>query len=314
MTGLLVASIPAFFLLMLAELLSYRHLAQEAREELAGYELRDTRTSLLMGTGNVVIAGVWNIVALVVFAALYSLSPLRIAMDTAWSWVLLLVVFDFFYYIEHRAHHRIRAGWASHVVHHSSQHFNLSTALRQPWTPMSSTFFFAPVSLLGFPPAALALMIAISMLYQFWIHTERIDRLPRPLEAILNTPAHHRVHHGSDADYLDRNYGGILIIWDRMFGTFIDETARPTYGLTTNVDSFNPLRVAFHEWAAIGHDVRTARRWRDRLGYLFGPPGWSPKTTAAPATATPAAPAGDPRPVQAPAPPPAVDRLTAPRS
>jgi sterol desaturase/sphingolipid hydroxylase (fatty acid hydroxylase superfamily) len=143
---------------------------------------------------------------------------------------LLLVLFDLLFYVDHRVHHMVRAGWASHVVHHSSKHFNLATAVRQPWTPFSSTLFFAPLPLIGFPPAAVALMSAIDLLYQFWIHTERIDTLPRPVEFIFNTPSHHRAHHGSDRIYLDRNYGGVLIVWDRLFGTFQPERARPTYG------------------------------------------------------------------------------------
>ena len=284
MIDLLVAAIPAFLLLMAAELLSYRHLAAEARETHEGYELRDTRTSILMGLGNLAIAGVWNIAALAIFAGIYLLSPLQIEMDSVWSWALLLVLFDFFFYWDHRLHHVIRVGWASHVVHHSSQHFNLSTAVRQPWVPFSSTLFFMPLPLLGFPPAAIALISAIDLLYQFWIHTERIDRMPRWFEAVFNTPSHHRVHHGSDDEYLDRNYGGVLIVWDRLFGTFQREGARPHYGLTKNIESFNPLKVAFHEWSAIAADVRGASTWRDRLGFMFGPPGWSPQARAERAT------------------------------
>ena len=278
MLDLLIAAIPAFLLLMGVEALSYRHLAEEAREhDHQGYEPRDTRTSISMGLGYLGISAGWNALSLVAFAALYTLSPLRFDMGVWWSWAILLVLFDLLFYWDHRVHHRVRAGWASHVVHHSSEHFNLSTALRQPWTPMSSTLFFAPLPLLGFPPAAVATISALDLLYQFWIHTERVDRLPRPIEWVMNTPSHHRVHHGSDQEYLDRNYGGVFIIFDRIFGTFTPEGARPTYGLTSNINTFNPLRVAFHEWHAIGHDVRQAKTWRARLGYTFGPPGWTPR-------------------------------------
>jgi sterol desaturase/sphingolipid hydroxylase (fatty acid hydroxylase superfamily) len=280
MLELLIAAIPAFLLLMGVEALSYRHLAAEAREHLKGYEGRDTRTSISMGLGYLGISAGWNALSLVAFAALYTLSPLRFDMGVWWSWAVLLVLFDLLFYWDHRVHHRVRAGWASHVVHHSSEHFNLSTALRQPWTPMSSTIFFAPLPLIGFPPAAVATISALDLLYQFWIHTERVDRLPRPIEWVMNTPSHHRVHHGSDQEYLDRNYGGVFIIFDRMFGTFTPEGARPTYGLTSNIRTFNPLRVAFHEWHAIGHDLRRATTWRERLGYTFGPPGWTPDDAA----------------------------------
>jgi sterol desaturase/sphingolipid hydroxylase (fatty acid hydroxylase superfamily) len=288
MLDLLVAAIPAFLLLMGAEALSYRHLAAEAAAPHVGYEQRDTRTSISMGLGYLAISAGWNAVALVGFAALYTLTPLRFDMSAWWSWPVLLVAFDFLFYWDHRAHHRVRAGWASHVVHHSSEHFNLSTALRQPWTPLSSTVFFAPLPLLGVPPAAVATISAVDLLYQFWIHTERIDRLPRPVEWVFNTPSHHRVHHGSDHRYLDRNYGGVFIVFDRLFGTFTAQDARPTYGLTTNIDTFNPLRVAFHEWHALGRDIRRSRTWRERIGYAVGPPGWTPTSTPTLDDATPA--------------------------
>lgn len=288
MISLLIAAIPAFLLLMFAEALSYRHLAQEAREAHVGYELRDARTSITMGLGNLFISAFWNLLALAIFAALFLLSPLEFPMGEWWSWVVLFFAFDFLYYLDHRFHHVVRIGWATHVVHHSSQHFNLSTALRQPWTPFTQTLFFAPLAVVGFPPAAIALMSAIDLLYQFWIHTERINRLPKPIEFIFNTPSHHRAHHGADEIYLDTNYGGILIIWDRLFGTFQPELQRPTYGLTKNLETFNPLHVAFHEWTAIGHDVRHAGNWRERLGYMFGPPGWQPKGAGAAAAEQPA--------------------------
>ena len=152
----------------------------------------------------------------------------------------------------------MRVFWASHVVHHSSQHYNLSTALRQTWTPMTALPFWAPLALLGFAPWMILTQQAISLIYQFWIHTERIGRLPAPVEFFFNTPSHHRVHHGANEVYLDRNYGGILIVWDRIFGTFQGETERPRYGLTQNIRTFRPTRVAFHEF--VGDGARRARR------------------------------------------------------
>src|SRR4029079_10729997 len=172
--------------------------------------------------------------------------------------------------------HEARVFWASHVVHHSSRHFNLSTALRQTWVPMTYLPFWLPLLALGFPPWMVLLAQSWSLIYQFGLHTERIGRLPRPIEAVFNTPSHHRVHHGSNEVYLDRNYGGILIVWDRLFGTFQGETERVRYGLTKNIRSFKPTRVAFHEFAAIWRDVRAAESWRHRLGCLFRGPGWSP--------------------------------------
>jgi sterol desaturase/sphingolipid hydroxylase (fatty acid hydroxylase superfamily) len=170
----------------------------------------------------------------------------------------------------------VRVFWASHVVHHSSQYFNLSTALRQTWTPMTYLPFWLPIALLGFKPWMIFTMQAVSLMYQFWIHTERIQTLPRWFEFVFNTPSHHRVHHGSNEIYLDRNYGGIFIIWDRMFGSFQGEGEPVKYGLTKNLRTFSPPKVAFHEWVAVWRDIRAARNWRERFGYAFGGPGWTP--------------------------------------
>jgi sterol desaturase/sphingolipid hydroxylase (fatty acid hydroxylase superfamily) len=166
--------------------------------------------------------------------------------------------------------------WASHVVHHSSEHYNLSTALRQTWVPMTYLPFWLPLLLAGFAPWMVLLAQSWSLIYQFGLHTERIGKLPWPLEAVLNTPSHHRVHHGANEQYLDRNYGGILIIWDRLFGTYEPEGDRVRYGLTTNIATFNPVRVAFHEYIALWHDVRRAPTWRERAAHVWHGPGWTP--------------------------------------
>jgi sterol desaturase/sphingolipid hydroxylase (fatty acid hydroxylase superfamily) len=165
-------------------------------------------------------------------------------------------------------------------VHHSSEHYNLSTALRQTWVPMTYFPFWLVLPLLGFQPWMVLLAQSWSLIYQFWIHTERVGRLPRWAEAILNTPSHHRVHHGSNEQYLDKNYGGILIVWDRLFGTFEPEGERVHYGLTTNIETHNPVRVAFHEYAALLRDVRRASGWRLRLSILLRGPGWAPERSS----------------------------------
>ena len=171
-----------------------------------------------------------------------------------------------------------RFWWATHVNHHSSQHYNLSTALRQTWTGgVAGTWaLWLPLSFLGFPPAMVLIQKGISLVYQYWIHTEAIRRLPKPFEAVLNTPSHHRVHHARNPRYLDKNYAGILIIWDRMFGTFQPELDAEAcrYGLVHNLGTFNIVRVAFHEWIGIAQDI--VRQPQHILGWLFGPPGWSP--------------------------------------
>ncbi|MEP7020169.1 MAG: sterol desaturase family protein, partial [Pseudonocardiales bacterium] len=147
---------------------------------------------------------------------------------------------------------------------------------RQKWNPWFELLFWVPLPLIGMPPWMIFTSFSINLMFQFLVHTERIGRLAAPIEYIFNTPSHHRVHHASDLEYLDKNYAGILIIWDRLFGTYAEETHRPTYGLTTNIDSFNPFRLQYYEYAAIARDVRRSQNWRERLGYVFAPPGWRP--------------------------------------
>jgi sterol desaturase/sphingolipid hydroxylase (fatty acid hydroxylase superfamily) len=266
-------AIPFFVLLLVVEAISFRHYHED---DLVGYELRDTRTSLAMGLGNVAVNVVWKLVVVVIYAALYELTPFRMPEDAWWAWVLLFLADDLAYYWFHRVSHVSRLFWASHVVHHSSQHFNLSTALRQTWVPMTYLPFWLPLLLVGFPPWMVLLAQSWSLIYQFGLHTERIGRLPRPLEAVLNTPSHHRVHHGANEQYLDRNYGGILIVWDRLFRSFIPESERVRYGLTKNIETFNPVSVAFGEYGALARDLRTARGWRTRLELALRGPGWEP--------------------------------------
>jgi sterol desaturase/sphingolipid hydroxylase (fatty acid hydroxylase superfamily) len=190
--------------------------------------------------------------------------------------VLLFFAEDFCYYWFHRFHHEVRFFWAAHVNHHSSRYFNLSTALRQSWTtPITGPIFWVPLALLGFHPFMILTAQAVSLIYQFWIHTELIGRLG-PLERVLNTPSHHRVHHGANVEYLDRNYAGILIVWDRLFGSFEPERAPVDYGLTKNIRTFNPVQIAFHEWQGMFRDVLRARSWREAAQFLLQPPGWSP--------------------------------------
>ena len=239
MAEVLYYAIPFFVLLLVLEYLSFRQVRAE-NEGLIGYDPRDTRTSLTMGLGNVAINFVWKFVVLAAYVAIYELTPLRLDPGDWWVWVLLFFADDFSYYWFHRISHESRGFWASHVVHHSSQHYNLSTALRQTWVPMTYFPFWLWLPAVGFEPWMVLLAQAWSLIYQFWIHTERIRRLPRWFEAIFNTPSHHRVHHGVNDQYLDRNYGGILIIWDRLFGTYEPEGERVRYGLTTQLRTLSP--------------------------------------------------------------------------
>jgi len=247
-----------------------------------GYERRDAVASLSMGVVSVLTMSLWKAGALVVYAALFAwVAPWQLPVDAWWTWVLAVLGVDFLFYWAHRVAHRVRLVWATHQAHHSSEYFNFATALRQKWNNSAEIVFWLPLPLLGVPPALVFLGFSISLVYQFFVHTERVDRLWRPVELVFNTPSHHRVHHGSDPEYLDRNYGGILIVWDRLFGSFQPELHRPTYGLTTPVGTANILRLQTHEYAAIVRDVRRAPTLRDKLGYVFGPPGWRPEVAAA---------------------------------
>jgi len=273
-------AIPAFVLLLALEAVSYRLRPDGDGPGFAG---RDTATSLAMGGGSLGWDLLWSVPIAVanglLFGWLYDLTPWTV--PVTWQWIVVAVfVTDFFYYFSHRAHPRVRILWASHVVHHPSRHYNLATALRQPWTNFTGWIFYVPMAVMGFHPAVMAFSYGVNLVYQFWIHTERIDKLPRPFEYVFNTPSHHRVHHGSQGSYLDRNYGGIVILWDRLFGTFTPETERVVYGLTKNIDTFNPLRVAFHEYVSIARNVMSASSWRGRIGYVFGEPGWKPAAKA----------------------------------
>jgi sterol desaturase/sphingolipid hydroxylase (fatty acid hydroxylase superfamily) len=197
-------------------------------------------------------------------------------LGSGWAATALAVLgWDAIYYWNHRLSHESRWLWAVHVVHHSSERYNLSTALRQPVAEgVTLTVPYGLLALLGVRPATIETARALNLIYQFWIHTEAVNRIGR-LERVLNTPSHHRVHHGSNRQYLDRNHGSILIVWDRLFGTFEEERERPVYGLTRNIDTFNPVRIATHEWRDIADDVANAEGWRERFGYLLRGPGWA---------------------------------------
>jgi sterol desaturase/sphingolipid hydroxylase (fatty acid hydroxylase superfamily) len=201
-------------------------------------------------------------------------------------WTAAMLWWDFAYYWNHRFQHEIRAMWAIHVVHHSSERYNLSTALRQPVADALGTFVpYGLLGLLGVRPEVIETARGINLIYQFWIHTEAIGTLG-PLEGILNTASAHRVHHGSNRQYLDRNHGSILIIWDRLFGTYEPEGERVVYGLTKNIDTFDPVRIATHEYVDMAHDVASSDSWRDRLSYVFRGPGWADERRRDPQTSS----------------------------
>lgn len=265
-------AIPFFILSMLVELF------YTVKHNIKTYEAKDAFSSIGMGLGNVFLGFLSKGIVLFSFFIIYDNMRLFTIPVAWWSFVLIVLAEDFTYYWFHRISHKCRLFWASHVVHHSSEHYNLSTALRQTWSGGFYSFiFWLWLPLVGFHPALIMLQMSISLLYQFWIHTEAIDKMPRWFEYILNTPSHHRVHHGSNLIYLDRNHAGILIIWDRMFGTFQPElkNEKVVYGLTTNIKTYNLLKIAFHEWMDMFKDVFSGRKSLiSRIQYLIKPPGW----------------------------------------
>ncbi|HXC52829.1 MAG TPA: sterol desaturase family protein [Candidatus Limnocylindrales bacterium] len=271
MVDLTVFAVPIFIATMIGEAARLRH-----HPELKGYEARDTRASLTMGITNVLINLVMKGVQLAILTWFAGFARWHLDPHAWQSWAIGLVAVDFAYYWFHRMSHDVRLLWAAHVNHHSSEHYNLSTALRQSWTtPFTGLPFYWPLALAGLDPMMILALEAINTLYQYWIHTELVSTIG-PLEAVFNTASHHRVHHGTNVEYLDRNHGGMFIVWDKLFGTFEPERAPVVYGLTKNIRTFRPLRIAFHEFAAIAADVRRAASVRDALGYMFAPPGWSP--------------------------------------
>lgn len=220
----------------------------------------------------------------VLLFAIWEFRLTTIAMDQAWHWIVLFLGQELCYYAMHRADHRVRWFWLNHSVHHSAEQYNLSTAYRLGWTGKltGAAVFFGPLAWLGFPVPYVVGALAVNLLYQFWLHTELVPRLPRAIEFVFNTPSHHRVHHASNPDYLDCNYGGVLIVFDRLFGTCRE--AQPgvpiRYGLVEPVRSYNPVKIAFHAWATLARDLRRARGPGEVVRTLFGPPGYVPGADA----------------------------------
>jgi sterol desaturase/sphingolipid hydroxylase (fatty acid hydroxylase superfamily) len=246
---------------------------RRAGRTVMGYERRDRNASLGMGVGSLVFVTGINlaIFTLCKWAFSHRLWDLGTG---ALGWTVAMVGWDFAYYWHHRFEHRVRLLWACHVNHHSSRYYNLSTALRQPWTPFAGLVLYPPLALLGVAPWMIMVSAGLNLIYQYWIHTEAIDRMPGWFEAVLNTPSHHRVHHGSNPQYIDKNYGGILIVWDRLLGTFEPEREAVTYGLTKNIATYDLLAIAFGEYGAVARDAARARGWVDKLGVLLRGPEW----------------------------------------
>ena len=263
----IVFAIPFFALLIALE--SYF----VVRENRVNYDRRDAWTNILLGFGSVVWGALFGLLTGFFYTWIYENAAYKMPLDVWWSWAILLFLDDFAYYWFHRISHEVRFFWNFHVVHHSSNQYNLSVAVRQSWfSGIAHWIFYLPIALLGFPFWAFATMHGLNLIYQFWIHTKLVKKLPLGLEYVLNTPSHHRVHHGVNDEYLDKNYAGIFIIWDRIFGTFIDEKDEVRYGITTPLTSYNALWINSHGWFETWKAMRERRTLRGKMRCLFGAP------------------------------------------
>jgi sterol desaturase/sphingolipid hydroxylase (fatty acid hydroxylase superfamily) len=249
-----------------------------------GYDWRAFWASLGVSVGRRLFDAFSFSLAAPLFVWAYTHRLHTIPLNTVAAVAVLFVGQEFCYYWFHRASHRVRWFWATHAVHHSPSELTLAASLRLGWTGKitGATVFYVPLVWLGFAPQAVVATYALNLLYQFWLHTTWIPKLG-PLEWVLNTPSHHRVHHGCNPEYLDCNYGGVLIVFDRLFGSFVAEKDEVPvrYGLTVPLASNNPLAIAFHEWGRMAQDVMKAPGWRAAVGVVFGPPGGKPKAPAA---------------------------------
>ncbi|MFT2009395.1 sterol desaturase family protein [Pontibacter sp. 13R65] len=236
------------------------------------YHNKDFLAALTIGGVNAVIGGTLKIFLFSIAMYIYNMVPWAMP-RVWWGYIVCFIAVDFCRYWAHRIAHEQRFWWATHVTHHSSQKMNFSVSFRTGWTNQIKFVFFIPVPLLGIDPFTFFVCHQIAVLYQFWIHTELIRKMPAPIEYLFVTPSHHRAHHGSNPKYIDKNYGSTLIIWDRLFGTFQAEEEEPIYGLTTQVTSYNPVYLVFHEYQAIWQDLKHARNSKEIFQILFKPPG-----------------------------------------
>ncbi len=287
MEGLAIAiAIPFFFLLIGVELLSDKRRRRAGREPL--YRFADSITSLACGVGDQVLYVLLiGAIGAAGYSLVYEVRLVTLPESSVYAWILAFLGVDLAYYAYHRASHRINFFWATHVVHHSSEEYNLSTALRQSWfTGLTAWIFYAPLALAGVTTAQFLLCLALNKLYQFWIHTRTIGKLG-PLELVMNTPSHHRVHHGIDPEYVDKNYAGVFIVWDRLFGTFTEERAEPAYGTVKPLASFNPLWANLEGFARIVDMGKRTRSVRDKVLAWVAPPEWMPADLGGPVVVPP---------------------------
>lgn len=264
-------AIPLFFVLIVLEL------AWSAWSGRKVYRFNDFVANMGCGIGSQIVGAFTKVGIFAVYLAVYDNWRLFTLENSALTWVATFLLIDMLYYWFHRLSHEVNFLWAAHIVHHQSEEYNLSVALRQSWWQgLFSFWFYIPVALLGVHPLTIVTVGAFITLYQFWIHTKALNKLG-PLEWLFNTPSHHRVHHGSDPKYIDRNHAGTLIIWDKIFGTFQEEEEEPVYGITTPLGTWDPVNANFHYYRELVALAKRATRWPDKLRVFLKPPGWRPK-------------------------------------
>lgn len=267
----IILSIPIYFLLIVIELLIQFFTHRKI------YRLNDTITNISCGITQQVTGAFLKVGMIAAYQYVYEYWSITNIPVTWWSLLILVFAVDFCYYWAHRMSHEVNLFWGGHVVHHQSEDYNFSVALRQGSFQVLWTFwFYIPLAFLGFDTLTFLLVSALNTVYQFWIHTETIGKLPRPIEFIFNTPSHHRVHHGRDPKYIDKNHAGSLIIWDRMFGTFQQEEERPTYGITSPTNTWNPVWANLKHYVEMGDQLMHTEGLKNKMGILFNKPGWKP--------------------------------------
>ncbi|HEY3403702.1 MAG TPA: sterol desaturase family protein [Ohtaekwangia sp.] len=264
--NLIVWAAPAMFFFVIIEYIIAK------RQNKQYYDNKETIGSTLVGLGNVAIGLLLKTGFLYLFIIIYNWVPWRLPFSW-WSFVVCYIIFDLCSYWAHHVSHKTRFFWATHVAHHSGEHYNLTVSFRLSWVQYIKIIFFLPVGFLGFHPIVILTTNQVAVLFQFWVHTEYIRKLHPVVEYIFATPSNHRVHHGSEEKYINKNYGATFIIWDRIFGTYVREEGKIVYGLTHNIDhKHDPIHINFHEYSDIIRDVKSAKNLREALFYIFGDP------------------------------------------
>ncbi|MBX9838507.1 MAG: sterol desaturase family protein [Silvanigrellaceae bacterium] len=280
MQYILIFTVPIYLIAILLEILKFKPKLSQT------YKLKDTLASLSMGLGYLFVSSICGLYIYYIFSFLYKnrlfeIPNVWVALFNGdkiyiWGFILLIFLEDFCYYWFHRMSHICRFFWCAHETHHSSEYYNFGTALRQSWIGAPFTWiFWAPLAFIGFKPEDIIFQSSLNLFYQFWVHT-KLTKSFGIFDHILNTPSHHRVHHGTNIPYLDKNYAGIFIIWDKIFKTFIPETSVPNYGVLHPVNSFNPVKIAFHMLGDLYLDIKNTKKIKDKFCYLIYPPGWKP--------------------------------------